>query len=86
MPLKLPRLPYEQKPYTPQIVTFGGVNYSQNHKDGELEDCRNLSAREYPCLSQRQGRKEFGQYTNGSAIYAHGKLIAVDGTQLLCDG
>lgn len=86
MPLKLPRLPYEQKQYTPQIVTFGGVNYSQNHRDGELEDCRNLSSREYPCLSQRLGRKEFGQYANGSAIYAHGKLITVDDTQLLCNG
>lgn len=86
MPLKLPRLPYEQKRYQPQIVTFGGVNYSQNHKDGELADCRNLSTREYPCLSQRPGRKEFAQYKSGSAIYAHGKLIAVDGTRLLCDG
>lgn len=86
MPLRLPALPVKQKQYTPQIVTFGGVNYSQNHRDGELADCRNLSTREYPCLSQRQGRKEMGQYANASSVFAHGKLILVNGTRLLCDG
>lgn len=87
MPLKLPRLPYEQKPYTPQIVTFGGVNYSQNHKDGELEDCRNLSTREYPCLSQRPGRKTVEGYENVTAVYDYfGKLIVCGGGKLYMDG
>lgn len=78
MPLKLPRLPYEQKPYTPRIVTFGGVNYSQNHRDGELEDCRNLSSREYPCLSQRLGRTAVPGTEGATAVYDHdGRLVTV---------
>lgn len=66
-----------------QIVAFGGVRYGRGGNDGEFSETENLSARQYPTLSQRGGRRSGDkEYTSPTAFYARGKLMVVDGTDL----
>ena len=69
-----------------QIIAFGGVNYSREAGDGELLESLGLSSAQFPCLSQRAGRKTAGAYLSPTGLYARGKLCVVDGTSLLYDG
>jgi len=69
-----------------QMVRFGGVNYSQDAREGELEDSWGLSSSQFPCLSQRRGRKTAAAYESPTALYARGKLCVVEGDKLLYDG
>lgn len=69
-----------------QIIAFGGVNYSREAGDGELLESLGLSSAQFPCLSQRSGRKTAGAYLSPTGLYARGKLCVVDGTNLLYDG
>lgn len=69
-----------------QIIGFGGVNYSRESREGELLESTGLSSAQYPCLSQRAGRKTAGTYGAPTGLYARGKLCVVDGTDLLYDG
>lgn len=83
------RLPYMRS--TPnrsrkQIVTFGGVNYSRDFGEGELLESFGLSSSQFPCLSQRAGRKTHGSYQSPTGLYARGKLCVVEGTDFLYDG
>ena len=83
----LPRLPIEEEPAKAQVVQFGGLNYGQSTRPGELEDCQNLSAKEFPCLSQRMGRETVSGHSGVQAIYDHfGKLVVVKGNKLYVDG
>lgn len=83
------RLPYMRSGASKskqQIVGFGGVNYSREARDGELLESLGLSSAQFPCLSQRAGRKTAGAYLSPTGLYARGKLCVVDGTNLLYDG
>lgn len=83
------RLPYMTAPAgknRKQTITFGGVNYSRDTRDGELAESSGLSSAQFPCLSQRAGRKKYADYTSPTALYARGKLCVVDGTDFLYDG
>lgn len=84
--MKLPILKPTKNKSSKQIITFGGINYGQNTRDGELLESKNLSADHYPCLSQRKGRTNVQTYTSPSAVYARGKLCVVDGTDFIYDG
>lgn len=66
-----------------QIVSFGGINYSREAREGELAESTGLSCAQWPCLSQRAGRKTAGTYAAPTALYARGKLCVVDGTDLV---
>ena len=74
-----------------EVLAMRGINWSDNLKDGDLRDSRNISARRYPYLTTRRGRvkqKKEGDtpYIGGTALTAWGKLMAVEGTNLLFDG
>lgn len=69
-----------------ETVKFGGLNWSENHLDGELSHCEGLTLERFPCLFQRGGRKIVEQYTAPSALYAGGSLCVVDGTTFFYDG
>lgn len=84
--MKLPYLPETKSKTKQQTVAFAGINYSQNTRDGELAECENLSSRNFPCLSQRAGRKTVQTYTNPTAMFVKDKLLVVDGTSLLYNG
>jgi hypothetical protein len=84
--MKLPYLTAATSKNRKQIITFGGVNYSRDTHDGELLESFGLSSAQFPCLSQRAGRKKYADYTSPTALYARGKLCVVDGTDFLYDG
>lgn len=85
--MKLPYLSEVRSKTQKQIITFAGLNYGENHRDGELASCENLSSRRFPALSQRAGRSTVQSYSSATAIFAKGdKLLVVDGTSLLYDG
>ena len=69
-----------------QIILFGGVNYSQDTRDGELEESLNLSSAQFPCLSQRAGRWTQATYEGATGLYARGQICVVRGTDFLYDG
>lgn len=71
-----------------QVVAFRGINWSDQVQDGDLRDCRNLSARRWPYLSVRRGRaqQDPGKYASVNSLTAWGKLVATQGSDLLYDG
>lgn len=69
-----------------QIVAFGGLNWGEGWKEGELSGCEGLSSERFPCLSQRAGRHTVEKYHAATALYAAGKLCVVEGDQFLYDG
>ena len=74
-----------------EIVSMRGINWSDQFQDGDLRDSVNLSARRYPYITTRRGREkqkkgQSTEYAGGTALTAWGKLVAVEGTDLLYDG
>jgi len=84
--MRLPAMKQLSQPTQRQNIAFGGINYTDNPKDGELLDSRGLTSARYPVLSQRGGRAEDDTYTAPTAIFAWGKLCVVDGTDFYYDG
>lgn len=82
----LPYMPYEGGKYQQKIIQFGGIRYGRGGSDGELAESMNLSARQYPALSQSMERAEAGSYAAATAVFGKGKLCVVDGTKFLYDG
>lgn len=80
-------LPYLKRSVTrkqQQTVQFGGINYSQNFRDGELLSSRNLTAEYYPGLHPRAERKAVQSgLTSGETIFSmDGKLYVVANGEL----
>lgn len=82
----LPQLPIRKQRYQKQTVSFRGLNYGTGVTDGQLENSRNLSTEQYPCMTPRQGRANEGDYNNATAVYYRHHLFVVDGTELYVDG
>ena len=84
--MKLPQIPYDVGKSQSEIVSTRGINFSDRIQDGDLRDCMNLSARRYPYITPRRARVQVEQYSGISAMTAHGSIVAVQGTNLICDG
>lgn len=84
--MNLPYLTAATSKSRKQIITFAGLNYGQGGSDGELAESEGLSSAQFPCLSQRQGRRTEAIYTAPTALYARGKLLTVEGERLLYGG
>lgn len=69
-----------------QVVKFGGLDRGREGREGELADSLGLSARDWPCLGQRRGRRAVRKTDGASALYAWDKLVTVEGTSLRYDG
>ena len=82
----LPQIPYNVSKTKSEIMAMRGINWSDRIQDGDLRDAKNLSARRYPYIATRRGRKQLETYENATALTAWGKLVAVQGTDLLYDG
>lgn len=82
----LPYMPYQSSKPQQQIIQFRGIRYGRGGSDGELAESLNLSARQYPALSQRLERAVAGSYAAATAIFGKSKLCVVDGTKFLYDG
>lgn len=82
----LPELGYKPGKTRRQMVELGGLNYTRNAGDGELEDSRGLSCAGWPCLTQRQGRRRVRRTENCQSLYAWDELVTVEGAELLYNG
>ncbi len=81
----LPIIPVKGKATRRQVVRFGGLNRTGDCREGELADCQGLSAEEWPCLSQRRGRRwRSTSSPNYTDLYAFGKLLLLADTTLYC--
>lgn len=84
--MRLPKISYEPEKVKREVVAMGGLNWSDELRDGDLRDGRNLSFQRWPYLTTRRARKQLEAYSGVTALTAHGKLAAVRGTDLLLDG
>lgn len=84
--MRLPNMKYTENRQQKTVVQFLGVNYGENTADGQFAETENLSARMFPCLSQRQGRAAVNTYQNPTAVWYKNGLIVVDGTDLKHNG
>ena len=89
--MRLPELTQEMGKAQREILAIRGMNWSDNVQDGDMRDSLNISARRFPYLSTRRARekqkkKSGDDYTGGTALTSWGKLVAVEGTDLLYDG
>lgn len=82
----LPYMSYAANKSTQQIIQFSGVRYGRGGRDGELAESMNLSARQFPALSQRTIREKHSTYDKATAIFGKGKLCVIDGTKFLYGG
>ena len=82
----LPQVRYSVPATQRETVTFLGLNRSDRTQEGELAWCENLSNRRFPYLSPRNPRSE-QVFTDPTAAFSwNGKLVLVNGTNLLYDG
>ena len=84
--MRLPMLNSNEGKSRQQVITFGGVNYGEGGREGELEESRNLSSGRFPTMSARGGRSQAAEYANATAIHVKGGMLVVSGTDLLYDG
>ena len=79
----LPYLSEVQSPSKKYSVLFRGINYGEGTQDGEFAETHNLSTDQYPCITQRATRLMAGKYTLPTALHAKGKLLVIDGADVL---
>jgi len=82
----LPKLPYQGGATQREVVAFGGLNRTENYKEGELTDAAGIVTAHYPVITQREAREAVTGYTDPADMYSwDGHLIIVqsDGTMLL---
>lgn len=65
---------------------FKGLNYGEGTQDGEFKETYNLSTDSYPCITQRAERVLVEEYAKPSTLHSKGKLLVIDGTDVLYDG
>lgn len=82
----LPDIPVSGRKNQRQIIQFGGLNRTQAVNEGELADAVGVSERMWPCLTTRTGRPLERETAQGSALFAWGKLISVEGADLRYGG
>lgn len=82
----LPRISAERRKRQKQNIQFGGLNRTRAVNEGELSDATGVSARLWPCLATRTGRTLERETAQGSALFAWGKLISVEGAELRYGG
>ena len=64
-------------------VAFRGLNYGEGTQDGEFAETYNLSTDQYPCITQRAERIAVNGYSSPTTIHAKGKLLVIDGENVL---
>lgn len=82
----MPYLKNTAGPYKAEMVTMRGINYSDLIQDGDLRDSLNLSARRHPYIATRRARSKQEGYAGATGLTAWGKLVVVQGSDLLFDG
>lgn len=84
--MRFPQISHNVSKGQSETVAMRGINYSDQLRDGDLRQSLNLSARRYPYITTRHKRAQQEGYTSATALTGWGKLVAVEGTNLLYDG
>ena len=79
----LPYLQEIQNASKKYSVAFRGLNYGEGTQDGEFAETYNISTDQYPCITQRAERLMSGKYVLPSTLHAKGKLLVIDGADVL---
>ena len=82
----LPYLKEGSNKSTQRVVNFLGLNYSDYYQDGEFSDTMNITADNFPSISQRRRRVVEGTYLSPSSLHSKAGLFVVDGTRVLHNG
>lgn len=82
----LPYLTETKNPSKQYGVVFRGVNYGEGTQDGEFAETYNLSTDQYPRITQRAARIMAGEYTSPTTLHSKGKLLVIDGTDVIYGG
>lgn len=82
------QVPYVQNKGKGQIVRLGGINYSNVLQDGDLADCKNISASKFPYITTaKEAQKMQGTgYENAEAITSYQNLISFADDKMYLDG
>lgn len=67
-------------------VAFRGIHWGQDWAEGELSHCENISASQFPCLSQRGLRRELGRYPEPGGLITKEGLLIVSGSTVFHNG
>ena len=85
--MRLPQIPRHVQPKERSAVVLGGINYSDNYREGELAESSNLSTRRYPYLTQRPLHTSVGSFTDAQAGFSwDGHMVIAQGGKLYYDG
>ena len=83
----LPDIPYTLTSYKEQITAFGGMNMRDDAESGELIDAEGLGFNGYPNLSPLPAAEHRYSVSSGGSIFEwNGKLVVIDGSNVLYDG
>lgn len=83
---KLPSLIYGDGRVRQQNLAFGGIDYTPGCAPGSWEATENVSSREYPAVVPRPSREVTETHEGATAMYVHGKMALVIGTEFYYDG
>lgn len=73
----LPRIPYTFQKRQRETVTFGGINRTENIKDGEIRDGAGVNSALYPVLSQSLPFAEDTSYGEGIVdMFEHNGILS----------
>ena len=73
----LPRIPYTFQKRQRETVTFGGINRTENIKDGEIRDGAGVSSALYPVLNQSKPFAEDTSYGEGvTDMFEHSGILS----------
>ncbi len=78
--MKLPEMPLRSSLHPSVQTAFGGLNHNLSARDGEIYAMKNLSGREYPLLTPRQGRGLLTALEAPGGIGAGDEVWWADGT------
>lgn len=77
--MRLPKIAYSIKKNLRSIKSFGGINKTENFKEGEFKNALGLSSKGYPALTTSAPLRRIFQGENILDFYEHnGKLLIID--------
>ncbi len=82
----LPKIAYGFQKMKSEIVAMRGINYSDMISDGDLAECKNLSARRYPYITTRRARVKQEMYSAVTALTSWERLVTIKDNVLFYDG
>lgn len=82
----LPQLPVQRQMKRTQVLQIRGLDLSDNHSEGSMSDCKNITSERFPYFSTRKGRELVDTYSDVSSMTSWDGLVVVSGTSLFYKG